>query len=230
MRNRFRLPPLPIAGHVMLLVIVVLIIAQGATLVLTLVFPPQPPVQHSLEDIAKTLRGQTVQAEDARPLVRQIADRPPLAEGPGWLSAEGPRDRLAALLKADPSDVVLMFYVPLPPGAQPMAPHPAPPSTDAASPRAPRIVAAAFLPDFSAGPTSSIWSTTMLSAPMALAMAAKLSLSSSPATKRRLQKSTWFFFSAPHWRLWKTTAVTGMSWRTAVMISTMLMPQAPSPA
>ncbi len=154
MRNRFRLPPLPIAGHVMLLVIVVLIIAQGATLVLTLVFPPQPPVQHSLEDIARTLRGQTVQAEDARPLVRQIADQPPLAEGPGWLSAEGPRDRLAALLKADPSDVVLMFYVPLPPGAQPMAPHPAPPSTDPASPRAPRIVAAAFLPDFSAGPTS----------------------------------------------------------------------------
>jgi hypothetical protein len=30
--------------------------------------------------------------------------------------------------------------------------------------------------------------------------------------------------------LWKTTAVTGMSWRTQVMISLMLMPQAPSPA
>ena len=31
-------------------------------------------------------------------------------------------------------------------------------------------------------------------------------------------------------RAWNTTAVTGMSWRTAVMVSIRLMPQAPSPA
>lgn len=150
-KDRFRLPPMPIAGHVMGLVVGVLIVAQGATLLLTLAFPPQPPAQHSLEDIAKTLRGQAVEAGDARPLVRQIADQAPRAEGPGWLSAEGPRDRLADLLKADPSDVVLMFYVPLPAGAQPMAPHAAAPSTDPDSPRTPRV-AAVFLPVFSGGP------------------------------------------------------------------------------
>lgn len=148
MKGRFRLPPMPIAGHVMLLVIGVLIVAQGATLVLTLTFPPQPPPQHSLEDIAKAMRGQSVPTDEARPLMRQVVDEAPHAEGPGWLSAVGPRDRLAALLNTDPSNVVLMFYVPLPAGAQPMAARPpqdrpkSPPSQAAE----PRIVAAAFLP------------------------------------------------------------------------------------
>ena len=148
MKGRFRLPPMPIAGHVMLLVIGVLIVAQGATLVLTLTFPPQPPPQHSLEDIAKAMRGQSIPTDEARPLMRQVVDEAPHAEGPGWLSAVGPRDRLAALLNTDPSNVVLMFYVPLPAGAQPMAARPPqdrpknPPSQAAE----PRIVAAAFLP------------------------------------------------------------------------------------
>jgi two-component system OmpR family sensor kinase len=148
MRDRFRLPPMPIAGHVMLLVIGVLVVAQGATLLLTLTFPPQPPPQHSLEDIAKAMRGQSVAADDARPLLRQVVDEAPHAEGPGWLSAVGPRDRLADLLKADPSDVVLMFYVPLPAGAQPMAPRSPQDRPERTSPQAaePRIVAAAFLP------------------------------------------------------------------------------------
>ena len=153
-RDRFRLPPMPIAGHVMFLVVGVLVVAQGATLVLTLAFPPQPPPQHSLEDIAKVMRGQSVPAEDARPLLRQVVDQAPRGEGPGWLSAAGPRDRLAALLNADPSDVVLMFYVPLPAGAQPMSPQPPQdrPAPDGARPAQPsqaaepRIVAAAFLP------------------------------------------------------------------------------------
>ena len=152
MKAGFRLPPMPIAGHVMLLVVGVLIAAQGATLVLTLTFPPQPPAQHSLEDIAKAMRGQAVQAHDARPLLRQVAYHRPRAEGPGWLSAVGPRDRLAALLDADPSDVILMFYVPLPAGAQPMrqsppadqpGPHTAPQAAPSRS--APSTIAVASL-------------------------------------------------------------------------------------
>ncbi|WAC60702.1 ATP-binding protein [Brevundimonas sp. SL130] len=148
MRDRFRLPPMPIAGHAMMLVVGVLIVAQGATLVLTLAFPPQPPPQHSLEDIAKAMRGQSVAAENARPLMRQVTDKAPHAEGPGWLSPVGPRDRLADLLNADPSDVVLMFYVPLPAGAQPMAPQPPQgrPESKPSQAAEPRIVAAAFLP------------------------------------------------------------------------------------
>ena len=124
----FRLPAMPITGHVMILVIGVLIVAQGATLILTLAFPPQPPPQHSLEDIARAMRGQKVEAEGSRPLIRKVLDSAPRPQGPGWLSAEGPRDRLATMLNADPSDVVLMFYVPLPAGAQPMT-RPTPPQT-----------------------------------------------------------------------------------------------------
>lgn len=152
----------------MILLVGALIIAQGATLILTLVFPPQPPPQHSLEDIARVLRGQTVEAEGARPLRRTVADVAPRPEGPGWLSAEGPRDRLAALLGAQTDDVMLMFYVPLPAGAQPMAPagrpvapssrtvadsvsDPAPePVAEPASP--PMLAAAAFAPSEAGAP------------------------------------------------------------------------------
>ena len=41
--------------------------------------------------------------------------------------------------------------------------------------------------------------------------------------------STWFFFSAPHCWLLKTTATTAMFSRTQVSISFRLMPHAPSP-
>lgn len=116
MTGRLRLPQLPIAGQLMILLVGALLIAQGSTLVLTLIFPPQPPAQHSLDDIARALRGQTVEVEGTRPLQRAVVDVAPRPPGPGWLSAAGPRDQLAGLLDAEPSDVLLMFYVPLPAG------------------------------------------------------------------------------------------------------------------
>lgn len=168
MTRRPRFPQMPIAGRVMVLLFGVLVVAQTTTLVLTLAFPPQPPPQHSLEDIARAMRGQAIQAEGARPLVREIVDQAPRPEGPGWLSASGPRDRLAAMLNADPSDVVLMFYVPLPAGAQPMTrpatrsqgepERPTPPMAEPQSEtpltpdRAPTFVAAAFIPTGAANP------------------------------------------------------------------------------
>ncbi|KAK0351050.1 hypothetical protein LTR94_026527, partial [Friedmanniomyces endolithicus] len=75
-------------------------------------------------DIAQTLRGQASDAQGARPLLRRTADQAPSPEGPGWLSATEPRNQLAELLNASPDDVVLMFYVPLPAGAQPLPPPP----------------------------------------------------------------------------------------------------------
>jgi len=156
---------MPIAAQLMVLLVGVLIVAQGATLVLTLAFPPQPPIQHSLEDIARTLGGEQPKTDGARPLVRRLSDTAPRPEGPGWISAAAPRQRLADLLEAEPDDVVLMFYLPLPAGAQPMAlPAPAqarpwPPSPaeseietkSAPEPAAlpdqePAVVAAAFAP------------------------------------------------------------------------------------
>lgn len=122
MIGKLRLPQMPIAAQLMALLVGVLIAAQGATLLLTLVFPPQPLAQHSLEDIARTLKRQTVVTEGARPLVRRLSDTAPHPDGPGWLVASGPRDRLAALLGASTDDVILMFYVPLPAGAQVTAP------------------------------------------------------------------------------------------------------------
>ena len=53
-------------------------------------------------------------------------------------------------------------------------------------------------------------------------------ISSCPSTAEKLISLT--SFDADGFTLNKTTAVTGMSWRTQVMISPMLMPQAPSPA
>ena len=109
---------LPIAGQLGLLLVAVLVVAQVATLLLTLIFPPQPPPQHGLDDIARALRGEAAVGGGARPLIRVITPAPPVPREPGWLTAEGPRDELAGLLAARPGDVRLMFYVPVSAGAE----------------------------------------------------------------------------------------------------------------
>lgn len=109
---------LPIAGQLGLLLVAVLVVAQVATLLLTLIFPPQPPPQHGLDDIARALRGETAVEAGARPLIRVITPAPPVPREPGWLTAEGPQDELAGLLAARPDEVRLMFYVPVSAGAE----------------------------------------------------------------------------------------------------------------
>lgn len=131
LKNPSRFVRLPIAAQLVALLLGVLVVAQCATLLLTLIFPPQPPPQHSLDDIARALRGESVVSDGSRALIRTYADAAPRPIGPGWLTAESAQSRLAELLDASPSDVRLMFYIPIPAGGETPSPYkinrPAPP-------------------------------------------------------------------------------------------------------
>lgn len=118
LNNPKRFLRLPIAAQLVALLLGVLVVAQCATLLLTLVFPPQPQPQHSLDDIARALRGETVVENGSRPMIRTISNSAPRPTGPGWLTAESAQSRLADLLGTPPSEVRLMFYIPIPAGAE----------------------------------------------------------------------------------------------------------------
>lgn len=111
-RNRWHGPPL--AMRILALLIGGLVVAQGVTLALTLLLPPAPATEYSLDDIATALRGGAIEARDNRMLVRVVQAGPPDLSGPGWLVSDRSRRDLARLLRTDVGEVSLSFYTPLP--------------------------------------------------------------------------------------------------------------------
>ncbi len=111
---RLRRPSAPIALQIVALLLASLVVAQLATLALTLLLPPKPPAQHSLADIAAGLKGGPIDASETRPLVRTVEKEPPSLSSPGWVASEKSSADLARLLNADPDDVRLLFYAPPP--------------------------------------------------------------------------------------------------------------------
>ncbi|MBV9840933.1 MAG: HAMP domain-containing protein [Sphingomonadaceae bacterium] len=146
--ERLREPPILL--QILVLLVGGLIVAQLVTLLLTLVFPPAPPAQHSLDDIAAALRGETHTERTGGKLARATQSGPPDVGGPGWLTLDPPRHTLAALLGAGDGDVRLAFYSPLPfagitapPTRPPIPVHPA----SFMAPRSrPRLTIAGLLP------------------------------------------------------------------------------------
>ncbi|PVM82978.1 ATP-binding protein [Caulobacter endophyticus] len=111
---QLRRPDAPIALRIVCLLVGSLVVAQLATLALTLLLPPKPPEQHSLADIAAGLRGAAIDTGSSRPLVRTIENEPPSLNSAGWVASERSSADLARLLNADPDDVRLLFYAPPP--------------------------------------------------------------------------------------------------------------------
>ncbi|AYV47711.1 histidine kinase [Caulobacter flavus] len=111
---QLRRPDAPIALRIVCLLIGSLVVAQLATLALTLLLPPKPPEQHSLADIAAGLKGAPIDTAASRPLVRTVEKEPPSLSSPGWVASERSSADLARLLNADPDDVRLLFYAPPP--------------------------------------------------------------------------------------------------------------------
>ncbi len=87
-----------------------LVVAQIVTLLLTMLLPPAPTPQYNLDSVAAGLRGQKL----AGNLRRDVQSGPPDLGGRGWLVSERSRLDLAGMLGADPVDVRLSFYTPLP--------------------------------------------------------------------------------------------------------------------
>lgn len=111
---QLRRPDAPIALRIVCLLVGSLVVAQLATMALTLLLPPKPPEQHSLADIAAGLKGAAIDTAASRPLVRTLEDEPPSLNSPGWVASERSSADLARLLNADPDDVRLLFYAPPP--------------------------------------------------------------------------------------------------------------------
>jgi len=109
-----RWPGPPLALQIMGLLLGGLVVAQLATLALTLLLPPEPQPQYNLNDIARALSGAVIESRGARPLQRVIQTEPPELTGPGWLTSERSRRDLAGLLGRGEPDVQLYFFTPLP--------------------------------------------------------------------------------------------------------------------
>ena len=108
------LPSAPISFQIMALLLAGLVLAQIATLVLTLLLPPTPPPRRSLGDIARTLQGEKVEPGGQRPLTRKVETAPPSLQSPGWLVSERGGAELARILGVDQARVRLLFYAPPP--------------------------------------------------------------------------------------------------------------------
>jgi signal transduction histidine kinase len=100
----------PIVLQILVLLFGGLVVAQLVTLILTMVVPPAPPVQHDMRDIVATLRSEGA----AGGLARTIQAGPPDVGGPGWFTSRESSDSLARLLGRSADDVRLAFYAPLP--------------------------------------------------------------------------------------------------------------------
>jgi two-component system OmpR family sensor kinase len=112
--NARRWPGPPLALQIMALLLAGLVVAQGVTLALTMLLPPEPQRQWQLGDIARVLSGQAAEGRNAGLLQRSLQARAPEPKGQGWLTSERSRRDLAQLLARDESEVRLYFFTPLP--------------------------------------------------------------------------------------------------------------------
>jgi two-component system OmpR family sensor kinase len=104
----------PLALQIMGLLLGGLVVAQGVTLALTMLLPPEPQRQWKLSEIARELSGQVPADRNARLLQRTLQAAPPEPKGQGWLTSERSRRDLAQLLERPESDLRLYFFTPLP--------------------------------------------------------------------------------------------------------------------
>jgi two-component system OmpR family sensor kinase len=109
-----RWPGPPLALQIMALLLGGLVVAQGVTLALTMLLPPEPQRQWELGDIARVLSGRTAEGRNANLLLRSLQARAPEPKGQGWLTSERSRRDLAQLMERDETEVRLYFFTPLP--------------------------------------------------------------------------------------------------------------------
>ena len=109
-----RWPGPPLALQIMALLLGGLAVAQGVTLALTMLLPPEPQRQWELGDIARVLSGRAAEGRNANLLLRSLQARAPEPKGQGWLTSERSRLDLAHLLERNETEVRLYFFTPLP--------------------------------------------------------------------------------------------------------------------
>mgnify|MGYP001116915306 CR=1 FL=1 len=109
---------LPLGLQMLGLLVGVLIVAQCATLALTVLIPPASPQRWDLEAVARMLLGHGSRQNGAESdnLEIRAMKGPPDISGSGWLVSETSREALARRLGQRLDHVVLAFYTQLPVG------------------------------------------------------------------------------------------------------------------
>lgn len=109
---------LPLGLQMLGLLVGVLIVAQCATLALTVLIPPASPQRWDLEAVARMLLGHGLRPNGAESdnLEIRAMKGPPDISGSGWLVSETSREALARRLGQRLDHVVLAFYTQLPVG------------------------------------------------------------------------------------------------------------------
>lgn len=110
----------PLGMQLLALLACTLVAAQFVTLVLAVLFPPQPTSRWNLAEVARGIAG----GELSGALERQEMKGPPDLSEPGWMVSETARSALARELGRPDEDVILAFYTQLPVGGMPLPPPP----------------------------------------------------------------------------------------------------------
>lgn len=104
----------PIALQLVALLLVSLVAAQILTFAVVVLMPPPPPAVYRLEDVARALKGGSLEPRFARPLLRQTLAAPPAEPGDRAYPREHGRRQLAALLGVREADVRLAQHLGFP--------------------------------------------------------------------------------------------------------------------
>lgn len=109
---RRRAGSVPLRFQIVALLLVVLVVAQLATLGLTVLLPPKAAPKYRMLDVAMALQGGSLRADNPRPLQRAERPLPPSLESPNWVVSEQSRNDLARMLGVPVTRVRILFYAP----------------------------------------------------------------------------------------------------------------------
>lgn len=108
----WRAGSVPLRFQIVALLLAVLVVAQLATLGLTVLLPPKPAPKYRMLDVAMALRGGSLTVDNPRQLQRAERSQPPSLESPNWVVSEQSRDDLARMLGVPVTQVRILFYAP----------------------------------------------------------------------------------------------------------------------
>ncbi|MCY1647465.1 ATP-binding protein [Caulobacter sp. SL161] len=109
---QWRAGAVPLRFQIVALLLVVLVVAQLATLGLTILLPSKPTPKYRMMDVALALKGGPLKGDNPRPLERVERSQPPNLESPNWVVSEQSRAELARMLDAPVTQVRILFYAP----------------------------------------------------------------------------------------------------------------------
>jgi two-component system OmpR family sensor kinase len=100
-------PTASLFAQLLALIVLSLVAAMAVNVLIIFNLPPPVPDIYRIGEIAQAMKGATGGGASRRPLLAHVADRPPRPDSLATRNVDVVRDDLAALLAADPRDIVI---------------------------------------------------------------------------------------------------------------------------